>query len=221
MKKAIVSFAHGDEFNRMLEIALPTFYRYGTKYNYDVICPSYNNVIEICRNFEWDYNRPTSWLKVPIIKYFLNSYDVVLWLDSDIIITKKSPDITQYIENDTLQGVTVHADLYEGLVPNCGVWLVTNKFSNYLDDVWAKTEYINHHWWEQMAVIELMNWLPKSKTQKLSEYGLSTVGLPYEFNVHKNDIRFNEDSIKSGYFLHATMWKDREKTMKEWIDTDE
>lgn len=217
MKKVLTSFAHGKSFDEMLQVALPTFHKYGTKYDYDVFVPCYSMVQKICESLGWDHNRPISWLKVPIMKHLLTKYESVLWVDSDVIITNKAPDISQYIDPQALQGLSIHMDLYEGFVPNCGVWFVTNKYSEFLDNIWNKKEYINHRWWEQMAVISLMNWIPKSNKQQLSDYGLSTIELPYEFNVHKNDIRFNESSIKSGYFLHATMWPNRLQTMKEWV----
>lgn len=217
MKKVIVSFAHGAEYEEMLKIAYPTFYKYCIKYQHDLVIPSYEGVKVICKNFGWDYSRPISWLKVPIIKNLLYDFDYVLWIDCDVIITNKAPDIFKYTDKLVSQMFVIHRDLHEGFVPNCGVWLVSNNNIEFLDQIWNQSQYINHHWWEQMAVIDLMNWKPKAQDQSLSKYGINTIELPYEFNVHKNDIRFNNQSLENGYFLHATMWQNRTQTMKNWI----
>lgn len=218
MNKVITSFAHGKDFEQMLSVTIPTFYNYATKHGYDLIIPSKNKIIDICNTYGWDHNRPVSWLKVPIVRYLLKIYDVVLWLDSDIVIYNFNKDIAQFIKEDTIQAFTIHQDLYEGRVPNCGVWLLTKSADELLNDIWNKENYINHKWWEQGANIDCMNWQPRSRYQNLTYYGLSSVELPFEFNIHKNDIRFKEDSyLENGVFLHATMWANRQEKMKEWV----
>jgi hypothetical protein len=215
MNKAIVSFAHGDKFVDLLKVAIPRFYKYSTIHNYDLIIPSYNNVVNICRQYKWDHNRPTSWLKVPIIKHVLQSgFDIVQWIDCDVIINKLDIDInTEFQDTHHNQSFVVHHDLYEGEVPNAGIWGFKQSAISLLDDIWNQEDCINHKWWEQGANIKLIT--------SNKEYLDKCYTLPYAFNVHKNDIRFKyKDWEKEGIMLHATMWPDRLSKMKEWASNE-
>lgn len=211
MNKAIVSFAHGSTFANMLSIALPRFYKYAYRHSYDLHMPTYNTVRRWCYNYSWNYNRPISWLKVPIIKHYLtNGYDVVQWIDCDVIINKFDKDINEdFLTSTCNQSLVTHYDKYEGVVPNCGIWSLKKSAIDLLDNIWNQSDYINHKWWEQGANIHLMNSYPELKS-------LCHI-LPYEFNVHKNDMRFNErDWEVDGVMLHATTWHNRIEKMKEW-----
>jgi hypothetical protein len=212
MNKAIVSFAIGDLHTSLLEVATPTFYRYANRHHYDLIIPSYSLINNICLQFGWDVNRPASWLKVPIIKFlFDNGYDIVLWLDSDIIINKFDIDIAEdFAKSDCTQGFVIHNDKYEGKVPNCGVWILKKDSVNLLNDIWNNISFIDHKWWEQAANIDIIE---KNNMSKMC------YSLDYKFNVHMNDIRYDDDSEKNGIMLHATMRSDRLKTMKDWAAT--
>lgn len=210
MTKALVSFADGELHCQLLNVALPRFYDYSIKHGYDLYIPSIEKIKQVCLSYNWDHNRPTSWLKIPIIKsLFLNGYETVLWLDSDIFINKIDIDIAQFNSISLIQGLVAHEDKYEGRVPNAGVWLLNKSALSFLDKMWNLTDYINHKWWEQGAMIELM--------QNNSEFNNGTIILPYEFNVHKNDTRFiNNVSEIIGNFLHATCYTNRLEKMLEW-----
>jgi len=127
MNKALVSFALGEDYTNMLSVALPSYFKYGYLHGYNVFIPSFKNTKQICSSYGWDHNRPTSWLKIPLIKYLLGIYDTVLWLDSDIVIHDTSDDIAQNFSYNHLQAFVIHNDIHEGLVPNCGVWLLNKN----------------------------------------------------------------------------------------------
>lgn len=211
MNKAIVSFAQGNLFVNMLSIALPRFYKYAYKYQYDLIIPTYSQVRQWCYDYSWNYNRPTSWLKVPIIKHLLeNGYDLVQWIDCDVIINRFDKDINEeFITSTYSQSLVHHYDLYEGVVANCGIWSLKKEAIGLLGNIWNQTDFINHKWWEQGANIYLM--------QTCKDVHDSCHPLPYEFNVHKNDVRFADKDWEScGIMLHATTWEDRLAKMIEW-----
>lgn len=211
MNKVITSFATGELFTDLLTIALPSFYKYSIIHNYDIFIPTNNQVIQICQNYGWDHNRPTSWLKVPIIKHLLESkYDLVQWIDSDVVINKFDVDINyEFQKNNCIQSFVVHHDFYEGSIPNCGIWGLKKEAIPFLNEIWNQSDFINHKWWEQGANIKLMKENP--------QYIKYSHVLPYEFNVHKNDVRFKEKNWEvDGVMLHATTWPDRISKMKEW-----
>lgn len=211
VKKAIVSFASGKLFTEMLGIALPRFYKYATTFDYDLIIPSYQSIQQYCMAYGWDIARPISWLKIPAIKYLLeHEYDIIQWIDCDVIINRFDKDITQdFVNSDTHnQALVPHYDKYEGIVPNCGIWSLKKSAIPLLDTIWNSKEFINHKWWEQGANIELM---------KHPNVFNSCLMLSYEFNVHKNDVRFlQQDWEKLGVMLHATTYENRKEKMKEW-----
>lgn len=216
MNKVITSFASGENFTSLLEISLPTFYKYSIKHNYDFYIPSYENLIDICSIYGWNCNRPISWLKIPLIKNLLHKYDSALWIDADVVIKNFDEDINQNIAN-YCQAFVVH-ETSEGYIPNCGVWILTKNSIEMLDLIWSMDKYVNHCWWEQKAMMDVICWDQFQKVQtKLNYYGKNSLCLPYEWNIHKNDKRFTSDHIYDGKFLHATMWPDRLNTMKEWV----
>lgn len=219
MSKVIVSYADNQCVD-LLNVTLPTFYKYANMHNYDIVIPSYDKIKILMKSFNWTMDRPTAWLKIPIVKYLLELYDTVLWLDSDIVIHKFDLDIFDIANKNSIQCFVTHnVSGFGTSIPNTGVWLL-NKYeltSQLLNEMWGRTDCINSGWWEQMANIVVMNW--NANKIGLSHYGQQSSELPFEFNVHKNDIRFDPKTyLDNGRFLHATMWDDRLATMKNWIN---
>lgn len=229
MKKAIVSFAIGDIHNisgrpkpsDMLEIAIPSFYKYATRHNYDLFIPCKEKITEICNLFGWDNNRQASWFKIAVLKYLLQkeNYDVVLWLDSDTVISKTSKDIfDEFCASSYIQGLVFH-DI-PGIsfkVPNCGVWIVKKECIPLLDDIWNNPHSIDTKWWEQGSLIDLMFRNPI--TDKKKELFKKTCDLPFIYNVHLHDRRYNENSENNGIILHATMHENMISKMKLWANS--
>jgi hypothetical protein len=218
MKRAIVSFASGTKHTELLSISIPSFYRHSEKFNYDLIIPSHNKIKEICNLFNWDLSREPSWLKIPILKYLLEieNYDLVCWLDSDVVIAKHSEDICKtFCESPCIQALTFHQ--IAGIpfsVPNCGVWFLKKDCVSLLNEVWNNEDSIDRLWWEQGSLINLM-----FKNQDIFH---KTHELDYLYNVHIHDLRFTQNSEKDGIILHATMHgDDMANKMKFWIDSQQ
>ncbi len=215
MNKALVSFAMGEQYEQMLSVSCPTLYKYAKQHNYDVIIPCYQTIVDSCNRYGWDYKvRPPAWLKIPAIKHILQSYDMVQWIDSDVVINKFDIDINEDFQHaKQTQAFVVHQDLYEGPVPNMGIWSIKKSALEALDNIWNQTNCINHRWWEQGANIQLM---------RLDQtYRDSCYALPFIYNIHKNDVRYTgNDSNRDGAMLHATMYVDRVGQMKKWVNND-
>ncbi|NBO99223.1 MAG: hypothetical protein EBU90_03725 [Proteobacteria bacterium] len=220
LKKVLVSFAENTHTS-LLEISIASLYKYSCKYNYDLIIPSKNIIQSIAQSYDIDINRPTSWLKIPILLDLISKYDVVLWIDADIVINKFDIDIISELHNkDFTQAFVVH-HTPEGYIPNCGVWILNKNSKNLLLDIWNQVEYIEHCWWEQKANMSLMNWNQKIEQQdNLSDYGKTSIELPYEWNMHKCDSRYDLNSEVNCRFLHATTYIDRFNTMKDWANRE-
>lgn len=220
MKKTIVSFSIGEKHSNLLQIAIPSFYKYASKHNYDLFIPSYDKVKEICNLFDWDYERSASWLKIPILKYLLEieQYDLVLWLDSDVIINKTSNDAFEnFYDSSYIQGLVFH-DI-PGInfkVPNCGVWILKQNCISLLNEIWNNPFSRDEKWWEQGSLIDLM--FRNSITKEKQELFEKTCQLPFNYNVHLHDRRYNLNSENDGIILHGTMHNDIVSKMESWAN---
>lgn len=106
--------------------------------------------------------RPPSWGKVPLLMGLLRTYDAVLWIDCDVVIVDGTDDIATQVPEAAVQAMTVHTHhlgFCMGEVPSCGVWLVRKPMVPVLEQVWGMTQYVEHPWWEQAAMHELLGYL--------------------------------------------------------------
>jgi hypothetical protein len=153
--------------------------------------------------------RPASWQKLPAMCAALKAYDVVCWIDADVVISWPGADIIAELEPGKCQAVVEH--LTEcGRVPNCGVWVVSKDMAPTLQHAWADgSEFVHHPWWEQAAIMRLMGYVvepgPHGKLDSPTRlYGQTTFLRP-EWNHHPADI----NKPDKPYFVHVTQYDDR------------
>lgn len=203
MNRCIVTFGVGAH-EELLEIALPTFERFGDRHGYEVV------VVEPDAAFD----RPWSWRKVPALREMLDLYDEALWIDSDVVIVDDAEDLD--IPASSWQALVEHHTNC-GHVPNLGVWFVRQRMLPILHDLWAAEQYIDHGWWEQSSMLDLLGYefdpLPSSLKRPTPLYA-RTHFLETGWNVHVEDAR----KSARPRFLHATMYADRAAVMRRWAD---
>lgn len=187
MTRALVTFATGP-YTALQEVALPGLEEYADRHGYVLHSDPPANT-----------ERPASWLKVPLLRAALDEYEEVLWVDADVIIADGSRDIADEAPDDAWQGLVRHRTP-DGVVPNCGVWLVRPAMREILDRLWDMTQYLAHPWWEQGALCELLGYQgrPLQLTQPTGLYG-RTYWLGLEWNSHEE-----RDPSGSPRFAHAT-----------------
>lgn len=209
MKKAIASFGTGYH-SRLLALAAPTFYLYGHNHNYDIFMPNDNFFSSESKKL------PYSWWKLDIIEYLLKDYDQVLWLDADVIICKYDIDISSTLNNNLDFGVVVH-ETSDGLVPNCGVWLINKSALSWLPQIRLHKEFRRSScWWEQAALIHMLGANPDGNPVVLPDVcNLKWGQLDYLWNPHINDSRKIPEDTK---FFHATCFNDRYAVMKNILN---
>lgn len=204
LKKILISGYMGEEYKKMSLLTFPLMERYAKKYNIDsAICELEN------------YGRPASWSKIPLIKNYLNEYDVVLWIDSDIVIIKDSVNIFDYVENEKIQYMVQHY-IMDFVVPNAGMWMLKKEMLKYLDIIWNNDKYLNHQWWEQASLIELMGFEINEYTTYLrnpTELYHKTKLLEQNWNHHPADLK----RVSNPFFVHVTTYQDRLKTIQDII----
>jgi hypothetical protein len=143
----------------LLAISSITFEAYAALHGYDLRLET-----EVL-----DPERPPAWSKIALVRQLLERYDEVLWVDADAIFLDISKDIAELVHSDKDLYLVEH--VYEQdeswRSANTGVFLVrsTRWARRFLDRVWAAEQYIDHPWWENAAVLDLLGYeLPADLT---------------------------------------------------------
>jgi hypothetical protein len=156
---------------------------------------------------------PPSWMKVPAIGMALAAHERVLWLDADVVIADQAENIFDRLEADAWQALVEH-ETECGLVPNCGVWLVTREMAPWLQFAWDRMldGFLDHPWWEQAAVMSMMGYRitltdgwPHATLEAATELHDRTQFLPAKWNDHPADRRRGDAPA----FRHVTQYPDR------------
>jgi len=150
--------AHGT----LSHLATPSLERFAARHGYD---------LEIVDR-PIDRDRPAAWSKILLIRRLLDAYDTVVWVDGDAVIVDAGRDIVQDASDDRFLWLTMHH--YEGgEQPNTGVLVVHagDEACRFLQAVWRCEHLIEHPWWEQAAILELLGY-------DVSVPGRATMGTP-------------------------------------------
>jgi hypothetical protein len=102
-------------------------------------------------------DRPVSWARIPLIQSLLKRFDLVFWIDADAAIVDASLDIAHQLGRRDVMGMAAHTTPESREpIPNCGVWVIRahRMSSRLLANAWEHTQYINHKWWENAAVMD-------------------------------------------------------------------
>ena len=103
-----------------------------------------------------DESRPFSWSKVKAIQKVFDSSnpDWVFWIDGDACIMNFHTKLESIIDDEFDIIFTVDAHTI-----NCGVFFIKNneKTKRFLEEVYSREDFIGHPWWEQAAVLEIIN----------------------------------------------------------------
>jgi hypothetical protein len=146
--RAIASLGAGPQ-ERLLRLASRSFVPYARRHGYDLHV--YRDQVE--------RSRPAPWSKILILRELVQRYDVVVWLDADTVIVDRRYDIADELREDAFLYLVEHTVRGE-VRPNTGVMLLRggDEALAFLDAVWALDRYVNHRWWENAAVSELLGY---------------------------------------------------------------
>jgi hypothetical protein len=145
VRRALFSLGVGPHAE-LLEMTGPTFAGFADRHGYEL------------HLFDADPapDRPAPWGKIRLLQDLLGSYDEVLWIDADAVVVDSTDDITDSLSPDDLMALAAHVTPEgENPIPNSGVWLVRKDatITEFLDAVWDSTQFIDHKWWENAAVL--------------------------------------------------------------------
>lgn len=104
-------------------------------------------------------SRPAPWSKIVFLRALAERYDLLLWLDADLVIVDRSLDIAGELEEGRFLYLAEHTTA-EGRMPNTGVMMLRGGTQTiaFLDEVYAQRDLIDHRWWENAAVCRLLGY---------------------------------------------------------------
>lgn len=148
MRKAIVSLGAGPQ-TRLLSLAARSFRPYAQRHGYELFLHT-----ELA-----DQDRPASWSKVPLLRALADTYDLLLWLDADLVIVDQRVDIASELANGRFLYMVEHATP-AGRMPNAGVMMLRGgpETISFLDEVYAQDDLIDNRWWENAAICRLFGY---------------------------------------------------------------
>ena len=150
-KGVICSLATGRHRELLAESA-PTLVAYAQRNNWSVVLSSEN----------LEPTRPASWSKIKLIQELMPEYDFVFWIDADALIVD--------LDRNILDEVDDHADIWfarhpqerraDAAVFNAGIILArSTEFTRLiLAAMWDSEKYIEHNWWENAALLDLLGY---------------------------------------------------------------
>ena len=147
----ICSLATGRHRELLAESA-PTMSAYAHRHGWDVVLSSE----------DLEPARPASWAKIRLIRELLPRYDHVFWVDADAIIVDLDRDVLAETDADSDIWFARHPQERnpDATVLNAGIILArsTGFVEQLLGKVWEATEFIDHNWWENAALLDLLGY---------------------------------------------------------------
>jgi len=103
--------------------------------------------------------RPASWARIPRIQSPMERFGLVLWIDADAAIVDPSLGIADQPGRREVMGMGMVAHRTpesRDPLPTCGVWVIRSHrmTRQLLAGAWEQTQYIEHTWWENAAVMD-------------------------------------------------------------------
>ena len=133
-----------------MALSSPTLVSYARRWRWDVVLSSENLAPE----------RPAAWAKVVLIQQLLRDFEYVWWIDADALIVRSDGDVLDETEPDKDIYLVEHpqASPDRSVVPNSGVVLFRRgEYTvDFLRRLWNKEEYVDHNWWENAALLDLL-----------------------------------------------------------------
>lgn len=118
-----------------------------------------------------DPSRPTPWSKILALKKHLTRFDWVFWSDIDAMLTNLDTPLEKFLfeGRGLVMGTDQGAEAgFPGTAPgdprlNTSQFLLRNCAwsRRFLDDVYRQEEFLDHPWWEQQAVMHVLEHHPE------------------------------------------------------------
>ena len=155
MKIAVITFLVGPDYKRWMDPGIQSKREWCARHGYDFHCGG---------ETVWDRTRPIPWSKLLYLQQFLKDYDYLFVSDADVLITNPALKIEDVIlpqlgTKDLLWTMDACDHLNSGnMLLRCSArdWI-----KDYFDTVWAQEDLIYHIWWENAAMIKVLELFPE------------------------------------------------------------
>ena len=150
-RAVICSLATGGH-EQFLHATAPTLHAYAARHGWSAVISTEHLAPD----------RPPAWSKLRLVQQLLAEYEFVLWVDADAIVVD--------IDRNILDEVDLGADIWfarhpqernpEATVLNSGIFLArSSPFTiDLLSEIWAAERFIEHNWWENAALLDLLGY---------------------------------------------------------------
>jgi hypothetical protein len=147
-RKALVSIGSGPQ-RTLLALSRRTFEPYAERHGYELVL----------RTEPIQTTRPAPWSKIRLLRELALDYDVLVWLDCDLMIVDGRADVAAELDGEHLLGLVEH-DFEDRRMPNSGVMVLRGgeRTASLLDEIWAQEQYADHRWWENAAICHLLGY---------------------------------------------------------------
>jgi hypothetical protein len=133
----------------LLELARPPLEAWARRFGYDLDLRTELVV----------HDRPAAWSKVRLVRDHLETHRFVVWIDADTVVVDGRDDITRRVNRRRPIAMVAHS--YAGqTVPNFGFFVMrsTRRSKQLLDQLWSMTQYLDHKWLENAALLDLLGY---------------------------------------------------------------
>jgi len=144
---AMVTLCLGEHYKKMMAPGIRSKEEYCAHHGYDFFVGGED---------VYDASRPHSWSKLTMVKKILPDYDYVFFSDSDVVIVNGEIKLTDLVKNDMGdKNFMITRDAIGNL--NMGNFFVRKDdwSFEFLDRMYAQTDFIDDPWWENRAFIYL------------------------------------------------------------------
>jgi glycosyltransferase involved in cell wall biosynthesis len=156
-RKAIVTAA-GPRMWRLLErYALPTFWRFADRFAYDVL-PSFLD--DDGQSDDRHATNAARWAKLLLLREAVKDYDIVVWLDADVMICRFDDDIAFHLAPEKFQAFALEQVPQDQRInPNTGVWVMRGgrQAGRFLRAI-EKAGQQRGPWADQATVMKVLGW---------------------------------------------------------------
>lgn len=190
-RKVLCSIGFGAQ-ERLLALSRRTFEDYARRHGYDLRLLTEPLQTE----------RPGQWNKILLLRELVREYDLVLWIDADALFVDGRRDIADELEDGRFLYIAEHA--YGGLrVPNTGVVMIRSgpEAEALLDELWNDTDFIDHRWHEQAALMNRLGYVESLPTRPSELRDRRTKFLGVEWNSTP------QDKARRAYIRHTPGWR--------------
>lgn len=151
------------------------------------------------------FDRPSSWFKIKKLIDLINDdsgssqFDYFAWIDCDAAILNAEFDVSIFLQNGFDFFIAKDFNNF-----NCGSFFIRNCNESLvlLQEIYNRTEYLNHIWWEQAAFIDLYesNFRNLQSRTKIVDQSILN---SYDYNFYGRDLNFSGSVSKESFIFHC------------------